>query len=165
MRLRRLALRRATLRGLRERAEGRSITLRGQVLAVAFMVGLCHSIIPGIAVPLTLNPAQVEMTTPKALAHSAVIKQWGKTSEYKCLEQLVQRESGWRVEAHNKSSGAFGLFQFLPGTWANYRYPYKPKEASIQIKAGLRYITKRYGTPCKAWAFWQSNAQKGNPWY
>jgi SLT domain-containing protein len=94
-----------------------------------------------------------------------VVEQWGKPSEYKCLEQLIQHESGWRINAHNKSSGAFGLFQFLPSTWGNYKFPYKPKDASIQVKAGLRYITKRYGTPCKAWSFWQMQAKKGNPWY
>jgi SLT domain-containing protein len=114
---------------------------------------------------LEITTEQYAQIYPKLHAKQAVLAQWGKTSEYKCLEQLVQRESGWRITAHNKSSGAFGLFQFLPSTWGNYKFPYKPKEASIQITAGLRYITKRYGSPCKAWSFWQSNAAKGNPWY
>jgi hypothetical protein len=132
---------------------------------MAILVGFCNSLIPNIAVPLTVTPTQLAQAQPKVYAESMVMKQWGKSSEYKCLEQLIQRESGWRITAHNKSSGAFGLFQFLPSTWGNYKYPYKPKEAIIQITAGLRYITKRYGSPCKAWAFWQSNAAKGNPWY
>jgi len=104
-------------------------------------------------------------THPKMYAKSLVIQQWKKSSEYVCLRELVQHESGWRTTAHNKTSGAYGLFQFLPGTWKNYNYPYKPKDASIQITAGLRYITKRYGSPCKAWAFWQKNAKKGSGWY
>jgi len=59
--------------------------------------------------------------------------------QYACLEQLVAHESGWRINAHNRSSGAFGLFQFLPSTWGNYNFPYKPKDAYTQIRAGLRY--------------------------
>jgi len=129
------------------------------------LVGFCNSLIPNIATPLVITPTQLAQAQPKLYAKSMVVAQWGKSSEYKCLEQLVQHESGWRITAHNKSSGAFGLFQFLPKTWGNYKYPYKPKEASIQITAGLRYITKRYGSPCKAWSFWQRNAAKGNPWY
>jgi soluble lytic murein transglycosylase-like protein len=93
------------------------------------------------------------------------MEQWGSKKEFVCLDQLVHHESRWNHLALNKSSGAFGLFQFLPSTWANYKYPYKPKDPAIQIKAGLRYIYKRYGTPCNAWAFWQLQAQKGSPWY
>jgi hypothetical protein len=129
------------------------------------LVGLCYSLIPGVAIPLEVTEQQLAQAQPKAYAKRAVLQQWGKVSEYVCLEQLVQKESGWRVTAHNKSSGAFGLFQFLPSTWGNYKFPYKPKQASIQITAGLRYIYKRYDTPCKAWAFWQKNAKRGNPWY
>jgi hypothetical protein len=92
---------------------------------------------------------------PKAFAEMKVKQQWGKTSEFKCLDNLWTKESNWRSNALNKSSGAFGIAQFMPETWANYKYPYKPKDPQIQITAGLRYITKRYGTPCKAWAFWQ----------
>jgi len=93
------------------------------------------------------------------------MSQWKSKREYVCLAQLWGKESGWNPAAHNKSSGAFGIPQFLPETWGNYKFPYKPKAASIQITAGLRYITKRYETPCKAWAFWQHKANRGNPWY
>ena len=78
--------------------------------------------------------------------------------QFACLDQLVAKESGWRVNALNRSSGAFGLFQFLPSTWQNYKYPYKPKDAYTQIKAGLRYVYKRYGNPCNAWNFWKKQA-------
>jgi soluble lytic murein transglycosylase-like protein len=93
------------------------------------------------------------------------MKQWHQETEYKCLVKLWEKESNWNPKAHNKSSGAFGIAQFLPQTWANYNYPYQPKDATIQIKAGLRYITKRYGSPCRAWSFWQRQAAKGNAWY
>lgn len=165
MRLRRVALRRATLRSLQEGAEGRLVKIKSKVLIAALMVGLCITLTPNAAVPLVLTERQAAQAQPKLYAKKLVMAQWGKRAEYKCLEQLVQHESGWRIQAHNKRSGAFGLFQFLPSTWGNYKFPYKPKEASIQITAGLRYITKRYGSPCKAWSFWQRNAKRGNPWY
>jgi len=160
-----MALRRATLRSLRERAEGRRIALRGKVLVTALLVGLCHSFIPSVATPLTLSVEQRAQVFPKQYAAALVMTQWKSKREYNCLEQLWERESHWNPKAHNKSSGAFGIAQFLPRTWGNYKYPYKPKAATIQITAGLRYITKRYDTPCKAWEFWQKQARKGNAWY
>jgi len=104
-------------------------------------------------------------STPKLLAYGKVMSQWESESQYQCLEKLWQKESNWNPKAENKKSGAFGIAQFMPETWGNYKYPYKPTDDGIQITAGLRYITKRYGSPCEAWAFWQKQAKKGNPWY
>ena len=98
---------------------------------------------------------------PKAYALTKVANR----AEFACLSALWTRESHWNPKALNKSSGAFGIAQFMPSTWANYNFPYKPKDPHIQIDAGLRYILKRYGTPCKAWAFWQRQAQRGSGWY
>jgi SLT domain-containing protein len=87
--------------------------------------------------------------------------------QYACLDQLITKESGWRVNALNHSSGAFGLFQFMPSTWGNYKFPYKPKDAYTQMQAGLRYVHKRYGSPCAAWYFWKKQAGKDlkGGWY
>ena len=160
-----MALRRTTLRSLYERAEGRGIRLRRKVLVIAFVVGLCNSLIPGVAIPLTVSVEQRAQIYPKEYAAALVMSQWKSKREYGCLEQLWEHESHWNPKAHNKSSGAFGIAQFMPQTWDNYNYPYKPKAASIQITAGLRYITKRYNTPCRAWEFWQAQSRKGNAWY
>lgn len=102
---------------------------------------------------------QLHQLPPKTMALAMVKKNYTDYKrQYACLEQLVAHESGWRVNAHNRSSGAFGLFQFLPSTWGNYNFPYKPKDAYTQIRAGLRYVYKRYQTPCNAWAFWKKQA-------
>jgi len=149
-------------------AERRADPIRflARVLVIALAVGLCTPLTSGIAQAPKATPAQrLKIMTPKEIAHLRVMEQWGSKKEFACLDQLVHHESRWNPLSHNKSSGAFGLFQFLPSTWANYKYPYKPKDPAIQIKAGLRYIFKRYGSPCKAWSFWQLQAQKGNPWY
>lgn len=71
-------------------------------------------------------------------------------SQFNCLVSLWNRESGWRVTAHNRSSGAHGIPQALPGNkmasagsdWYN--------NPQTQIKWGLKYIKSRYGTPCNA---------------
>jgi muramidase (phage lysozyme) len=89
-----------------------------------------------------------------------VKKQWkhNAKNEYECLHTLWNKESGWRSHAANPKSTAFGIPQFLNSTWVNYGYPVRPKDPQIQIKAGLRYIYKRYSTPCKAWSFWKKQA-------
>jgi hypothetical protein len=146
--------------------KARPILFRLKALVTAILVGLCVPLTPSVAqAPLVTEQMRLSVMTPKQIAYEQVMIQWKSEREYKCLVELVHRESRWNPLAHNKSSGAFGLFQFLPSTWGNYKFPYKPKDASIQITAGLRYIYKRYDTPCEAWSFWQSNARKGNPWY
>jgi hypothetical protein len=111
------------------------------------------------------SETQLADASPKAFAYKKVLGQWNSKREFVCLVELWERESHWNPKAHNKSSGAFGIAQFLPSTWSNYKLPYKPKSASVQITGGLRYIYKRYGSPCRAWAFWQHKAKQGNPWY
>lgn len=64
--------------------------------------------------------------------------------QYLCLEKLWQRESHWNPLADNKKSTAFGIPQLLK---------LKTKDPYKQIDAGLIYIAKRYGTPCKALAY------------
>ena len=75
---------------------------------------------------------------------------WGE-AEYKCLDDLWHRESGWNHYADNPNSSAYGIPQALPGSkmasegedWeTNYR---------TQIRWGLRYIESRYSSPCNAW--------------
>lgn len=87
--------------------------------------------------------------------------------QHKCLVKLWGKESGWNSEAKNPTSSAFGIPQFLDSTWANYKYPLRPKDPQVQINAGLRYIYKRYETPCQAWAFWLKKAGKDlrGGWY
>ncbi len=84
---------------------------------------------------------------------------WGST-EYDCLVALWNRESHWNVYAHNKSSGAYGIPQSLPGEkMATVADDWQTNPAT-QIEWGLRYIQGRYGSPCGAWA---SSQARG--WY
>jgi len=64
--------------------------------------------------------------------------------QYLCFEKLWHLESRWDYRADNKRSTAYGIPQLLK---LKTNDPYK------QIDAGLKYITHRYGTPCKALAY------------
>lgn len=92
----------------------------------------------------------------KAIAYDMIVQRGWADSEYKCLVLLWNRESSWNVSAENRSSGAYGIPQALPGSkmasvssdWAT--------SASTQITWGLGYISARYGSPCGAWAHSES---------
>lgn len=76
---------------------------------------------------------------------------WHTGREWACLVTLWQHESGWRHNALNpiKVAGkhAGGIPQILG---------LKPTTAPVaQIARGLAYVEARYGSPCKAWRFWQ----------
>lgn len=47
------------------------------------------------------------------------------------LSCIVQAESGGDPTAVNPSSGAGGLFQFLPSTWAGLGYSGLPQDAPV----------------------------------
>ncbi|WP_395243112.1 hypothetical protein ACGGZK_13265 [Agromyces sp. MMS24-K17] len=88
----------------------------------------------------------------KAYARSAIgAYGWGD-GEYQCLVLLWTRESSWRADAYNASSGAYGIPQSLPGSkmasaGADWR-----TNGRTQVDWGLGYIAARYGSPCGAWA-------------
>lgn len=84
---------------------------------------------------------------------------WGQ-DQFECLVLLWNRESGWRADALNPSSGAYGIPQSLPGdkmasAGADWR-----TNAATQINWGLSYISSRYGSPCGAWGHSQATG-----WY
>ncbi|GCD21234.1 ubiquitin-like domain-containing protein [Cellulomonas algicola] len=89
----------------------------------------------------------------------AAARGWGD-DQFACLLALWNKESRWRVNAENRSSGAYGIPQALPGSkMATVGADWQTNPAT-QITWGLNYISARYGTPCGAWAHSQA---KG--WY
>lgn len=110
--------------------------------------GSLNPAIPGGAVN---DPAGAQAYASAALGSFG----WGQ-DQFSCLVQLWERESNWRTNATNPSSGAYGIAQSLPASnyaqagadWlTNYR---------TQVNWGLGYIQDRYGSPCGAWAHSQS---------
>jgi muramidase (phage lysozyme) len=70
--------------------------------------------------------------------------------QWDALNMLLTRESGFNPNAQNPTSTAYGLFQFLDGTWAGVNAT-KTSNPQMQTLAGLRYIKQRYGDPVGAW--------------
>jgi hypothetical protein len=84
--------------------------------------------------------------SPKDIARSLV-----SASQWPCLNSLWQRESGWRWNARNASSGAYGIPQALPGSKMSSDGSDWRTNPTTQIRWGLSYIKSRYGSPCGAW--------------
>jgi murein DD-endopeptidase MepM/ murein hydrolase activator NlpD len=84
---------------------------------------------------------------------------WG--DQWAALRQIVMHESGFRNTAQNPTSTAYGMFQFLDSTWANYG-GHKTSDPWLQTKYGLRYIKERYHDPNGAWRFWQEHNWYGD---
>lgn len=74
---------------------------------------------------------------------------WGR-DQYSCLVKLWNRESNWRINAYNSSSGAYGIPQALPGNKMATAGPDWMTNPETQINWGLDYISARYGSPCSA---------------
>jgi len=104
------------------------------------------------------DPSQVavEPGTAQALGKQmAAARGWGD-DQFACLLKLWNKESGWRWNAANASSGAYGIPQSLPGSkMASAGADWRTNPAT-QIEWGLGYIANRYGNPCGAWAHSQS---------
>jgi len=104
-------------------------------------------------------------STPEAAAAQAIAQQMltdkGQgDDQFECLVSLWNHESHWNVASQNTSSGAYGIPQALPGSKMASAGDDWQSNPATQIAWGLGYIEKRYGTPCGAWAHFQSNG-----WY
>lgn len=77
--------------------------------------------------------------------------QWSD-AQFACLDQLWTKESHWNYKARNKISGAHGIAQALPATKMEAVGTDWRTNPVTQITWGLKYISERYETPCKAWS-------------
>lgn len=95
--------------------------------------------------------------------HKHWLKQAGiPESWFNGLNSIIQQESGWRVNATNPSSGAYGIPQSLPGNkmasagsdWRN--------NPITQLKWMYSYIKERYGGLQNALSFRAAHGWYGN---
>ncbi|GGJ09379.1 transglycosylase SLT domain-containing protein [Streptomyces brasiliensis] len=87
----------------------------------------------------------------------AMARQMVASDQFQCFSNIVDHESSWNYQAVNASSGAYGLFQALPGSKMSSVGADWQTNPATQIKWGLNYMDSRYGSPCQAWSFWQAN--------
>lgn len=99
--------------------------------------------VPGVVV----NPAAAQAYAASRLGAYG----WGG-DQMDCLIRLWNQESGWRADAYNTSSGAYGIPQSLPAEKMATAGPDWMTNANTQINWGLDYISRAYGSPCGAWA-------------
>ncbi|GAA2754333.1 hypothetical protein GCM10009869_33920 [Amnibacterium kyonggiense] len=103
----------------------------------------------GIAAgPDSLSPAGAQAYAQSRLGAYG----WGG-GQMSCLISLWNIESGWRWNAYNASSGAYGIPQSLPGSKMATEGGDWTTSSKTQIEWGLGYIQARYSTPCGAYAF------------
>lgn len=77
-------------------------------------------------------------------------------SEWWAVDYIVSRESSWRPDAVNASSGACGLVQSLPCSKLGPNW----SDPVVALKWQYNYVNARYGGYAQAVAFW-----KINHWY
>ncbi|MEU7717848.1 transglycosylase SLT domain-containing protein [Streptomyces tibetensis] len=87
----------------------------------------------------------------------AMARQLVPSGQFQCFSNIVDHESDWNYKAVNPSSGAYGMFQALPGSKMSSVGADWRTNPATQIKWGLNYMNDRYGSPCDAWSFWQAN--------
>jgi Transglycosylase SLT domain len=104
---------------------------------------------------------QPGVTDPKEIARQILQNKYGYgSSQFSCFNNIIMRESMWRINATNPSSGAYGIPQALPGSkMATIASDWRTNPAT-QIIWGIEYMKDRYGSPCGAWGFKSSNG-----WY
>ena len=97
---------------------------------------------------------------PKAVAQVMVAERGWNDAQFQCLVRLWTKESNWNYTATNRSSGAYGIPQSLPGNkMASVASDWRTNPVT-QITWGLNYIRSVYGTSCSAWG----HSQRTN-WY
>ncbi len=99
----------------------------------------------------SVGPADPHLIAAQLLAG------YGWSGEYGCLDELYNHESSWEIHATNPFSGAYGIPQALPASKMASSGPDWATNPVTQLRWGLNYIRLSYGTPCGAWAFWQSH--------
>jgi hypothetical protein len=74
-------------------------------------------------------------------------------TQMSCLSKLYGKESAWNYKAVGNLNGTQRVYG-IPQGKSEYLKTATPEQ---QIMWGLKYIDNRYGSPCKAWEFFQKN--------
>jgi hypothetical protein len=89
-------------------------------------------------------PDEVKRLTIKEYAAVLVDDKY----QMSCLSKLYGKESAWNWKANSGSHWG------IPQGRSEYL---RDATAEEQVRWGLKYIDNRYGSPCKAWDFFQKN--------
>lgn len=101
--------------------------------------------------------ARIATASPRELGQMLAAERGWTGGQWSCLDSLWRRESNWNPAARNRSSGAFGIPQALPGAKMASAGADWATNPATQIAWGLTYIADRYGSPCGAWSHSESH--------
>ncbi|GAA3550165.1 transglycosylase SLT domain-containing protein [Nocardioides daeguensis] len=101
--------------------------------------------------PPVIVPTEVDPASNRGLGYRELIEFGFPADQWPYLDALWQRESGWNHLAENRSSGAYGIPQSLPGAKMAVVGSDWRTNPETQIRWGLAYIAARYGNVQKAW--------------
>lgn len=77
--------------------------------------------------------------------------------QYSYLNEIAIHESGWNPHAVNRSTGAYGIPQALPGSKMATAGADWHDNPVTQVKWMIGYIIGRYGSASAAWSYWLSH--------
>lgn len=78
--------------------------------------------------------------------------------QWKALDYIISRESGWDPKAQNPRSTAAGLPQFIAANQRHYGvYPIRQQSVWKQLDAFMKYANERYGGVTGARDYWKRN--------
>jgi murein DD-endopeptidase MepM/ murein hydrolase activator NlpD len=125
----------------------------------------------GVAIdPMTMLAGGGNVSGSKAVGSAQTIAMnmlgnygWGP-SQFPPLKKLWDGESGWRWNATNPASGAYGIPQALPAEKMRSAGADWRTNPATQIRWGLQYIQDRpdYGSPAEAYRKWLARSPH---WY
>lgn len=97
---------------------------------------------------------------PKPFAKTQAAKRGWTGIQVQCLNNLWQKESGWKHNAKDAKTGAYGIAQALPAWRMKSAGKDWKTNPATQMVWGLDYIKDRHKSPCLAWEH-----HKKHGWY
>ena len=107
-----------------------------------------------LAIPMSILILTISTTTEaKAVSQTDLLKLYAHSrlvsmEQFSCLDQLITKESNWRVDARNGSH--YGLGQMKNAKYGRL-------DGFLMIDWSIRYCKARYGSICNAWRFFQKH--------
>jgi hypothetical protein len=99
---------------------------------------------------------RADATAVRRVSSGVLAGQGYSPTEFTCLSNIASKESSWRWNA-GSLTGAYGIPQASPGTKMATVAADWVGNPVTQVRWMLAYVVSHYGSPCKAWTFWQAH--------
>lgn len=110
-----------------------------------------------VAAPAAEKPIVAERPTITQSKQELMAQAGIPQSDWEATDYIITKESSWNPTAMNRSSGALGLCQALPGTkMASEGADYQTNPVT-QLRWCHKYAVQRYGGWWASFAFWRAN--------